>query len=131
LTINALVAADAVLIPLQCEFYALEGLSHLVKTVELVRANLNRDLSIHGIVLTMYDRRNKFTEQIENDVREYFGEKVYNSVIPRNIRMSEAPSHGKPALIYDMNCAGSKAYIKLASELLKRERALSKELEAA
>jgi chromosome partitioning protein len=131
LTINALVAADAVLIPLQCEFYALEGLSHLVKTVELVRANLNSDLSIHGIVLTMYDRRNKFTEQIENDVREYFGEKVYNSVIPRNIRMSEAPSHGKPALIYDMNCAGSKAYIKLASELLKRERALSKELEAA
>jgi chromosome partitioning protein len=131
LTINALVAADAVLIPLQCEFYALEGLSHLVKTVELVKANLNRDLSIHGIVLTMYDRRNKFTEQIENDVREYFGEKVYNSVIPRNIRMSEAPSHGKPALIYDMNCAGSKAYIKLASELLKRERALSKELEAA
>ncbi len=131
LTINALVAADAVLIPLQCEFYALEGLSHLVKTVELVRANLNRDLSIHGIVLTMYDRRNKFTEQIENDVREYFGDKVYNSVIPRNIRMSEAPSHGKPALIYDMNCAGSKAYIKLASELLKRERALDKELEAA
>jgi len=131
LTINALVAADAVLIPLQCEFYALEGLSHLVKTVELVKANLNRDLSIHGIVLTMYDRRNKFTEQIENDVREYFGEKVYNSVIPRNIRMSEAPSHGKPALIYDMNCAGSKAYIKLASELLKRERSLSKELEAA
>lgn len=122
LTINALVASDAVLIPLQCEFYALEGLSHLVRTVELVRGSLNRDLSIQGIVLTMYDRRNKFTEQIENDVRDYFGEKVYNSVIPRNIRMSEAPSHGKPALIYDMNCAGSKAYIQLASELLKRER---------
>lgn len=122
LTLNALVASDAVLIPLQCEFYALEGLSHLIRTIELVRANLNPELSIQGIVLTMYDRRNKFTEQIENDVRGYFGEQVYNAVIPRNIRMSEAPSHGKPALIYDMNCAGSKAYIQLASELLKRER---------
>ncbi len=131
LTINALVAADAVLIPLQCEFYALEGLSHLVRTVELVRNNLNAELSIQGIVLTMYDRRNKFTEQIERDVRSYFGETVYTSVIPRNIRMSEAPSHGKPALIYDMNCAGSKAYIQLASELLKRERIRRKEAEAA
>ena len=131
LTINALVAADAVLIPLQCEFYALEGLSHLVRTVELVRNNLNKDLSIQGIVLTMYDRRNKFTEQIESDVRGYFGEKVYTSVIPRNIRMSEAPSHGKPALIYDMNCAGSKAYIQLASELLKRERVRQREIEVA
>lgn len=131
LTLNALVASDAVLIPLQCEFYALEGLSHLIKTVELVRANLNPELSIQGIVLTMYDRRNKFTEQIENDVREYFGERVYTSVIPRNVRMSEAPSHGKPALIYDMNCSGSKAYISLASELLKRERARQKELTAA
>jgi chromosome partitioning protein len=131
LTLNALVASNAVLIPLQCEFYALEGLSHLMRTVELVRANLNEGLSIQGIVLTMYDRRNKFTEQIENDVRGYFGEKVYNAVIPRNIRMSEAPSHGKPALIYDMNCAGSKAYIQMASELLKRERQLQKELTAA
>jgi len=131
LTLNALVAANAVLIPLQCEFYALEGLSHLMRTVELVRANLNPELSIQGIVLTMYDRRNKFTEQIENDVRNYFGEQVYSSVIPRNVRMSEAPSHGKPALIYDMNCAGSKAYIQLASELLKRERQRSKELTAA
>lgn len=131
LTINALVAADAVLIPLQCEFYALEGLSHLVRTVELVRANLNTELSIQGIVLTMYDRRNKFTEQIERDVRSYFGETVYAAVIPRNIRMSEAPSHGKPALIYDMNCAGSKAYIQLASELLKRERIRQKQSEAA
>jgi len=122
LTLNALVAASAVLIPLQCEFYALEGLSHLMRTIELVRANLNQELAIQGIVLTMYDKRNKFTEQIENDVRGYFGEQVYKSVIPRNIRMSEAPSHGKPALIYDMNCAGSKAYIQLASELLKRER---------
>jgi chromosome partitioning protein len=131
LTLNALVASNAVLIPLQCEFYALEGLSHLMRTVELVRANLNEGLSIQGIVLTMYDRRNKFTEQIENDVRGYFGEKVYNAVIPRNIRMSEAPSHGKPALIYDMHCAGSKAYIQMASELLKRERQLQKELTAA
>ncbi len=131
LTINALVAADEVLIPLQCEFYALEGLSHLVKTVELVKNNLNPILSIQGIVLTMYDRRNKFTEQIENDVRDYFGATVYKSVIPRNIRMSEAPSHGKPALVYDMNCAGSKAYIQLASELLKREHIREKELEVA
>jgi chromosome partitioning protein len=96
-----------------------------------VKNNLNAELSIQGIVLTMYDRRNKFTEQIENDVRGYFGETVYTSVIPRNIRMSEAPSHGKPALIYDMNCAGSKAYIKLASELLKRERIREKQLDAA
>lgn len=131
LTLNALVASNAVLIPLQCEFYALEGLSHLMRTIELVRANLNEGLTIQGIVLTMYDRRNKFTEQIENDVRQYFGEQVYNAVIPRNIRMSEAPSHGKPALIYDMHCAGSKAYIQLASELLKRERQLQKELTAA
>ncbi len=129
LTLNALVASDAVLIPLQCEFYALEGLSHLMRTVELVRANLNPELSIQGIVLTMYDKRNKFTEQIENDVRQYFGERVYQSVIPRNVRMSEAPSHGKPALIYDMHCAGSKAYIQMASELLKRERQLKKDKE--
>jgi chromosome partitioning protein len=131
LTLNALTAANAVLIPLQCEFYALEGLSHLIKTIELVRANLNPALSIQGIVLTMYDRRNKFTEQIEQDVRGFFGELVYQSVIPRNVRMSEAPSHGKPALIYDMHCSGSKAYISLASELLKRERARLKELTAA
>jgi chromosome partitioning protein len=131
LTINALAAANAVLIPLQCEFYALEGLSHLVRTIEMVRTNLNPELSIQGIVLTMYDKRNKFTEQIENDVRGYFGDKVYSAVIPRNVRMSEAPSHGKPALIYDIRCAGAKAYIQLASELLKRERLLKKELSAA
>lgn len=131
LTLNALVAANDVLIPLQCEFFALEGLSHLVRTVELVKTNLNSALSIQGIVLTMYDRRNKFTDQIEKDVRSYFGDTVYKSVIPRNIRMSEAPSHGKPALVYDMNCAGSKAYIQLASELLKRERIRQKQLEAA
>ena len=116
---------------MQCEFYALEGLSHLVRTVELVRNNLNSELYIQGIVLTMYDKRNKFTEQIESDVRGYFGEKVYTSVIPRNVRMSEAPSHGKPALIYDMNCAGSKAYIQMASELLKRERVFENKLVAA
>jgi chromosome partitioning protein len=131
LTLNALVASEAVLIPLQCEFYALEGLSHLVRTVELVRANLNPALEIQGIVLTMYDRRNKFTEQIESDVRGYFTDKVYAAVIPRNVRMSEAPSHGKPALIYDMNCVGSKAYIQLAAELLKRERIRAKALRAA
>ena len=131
LTLNALVAANAVLIPLQTEFYAMEGLSHLMRTIKLIQSGLNPELSIQGIVLTMYDRRNKFTEQIENEVREFFGEQVYQSVIPRNIRMSEAPSHGKPALIYDMNCAGSKAYIALARELLKRERALKKELTAA
>jgi len=127
LTLNALAASDGVLIPLQCEFYALEGLSHLMRTIELVRTNLNNTLTIQGIVLTMYDRRNKFTEQIEHDVRQYFGAQVYNSVIPRNIRMSEAPSHGKPALIYDMHCAGSRAYIQLAGELLKRERQRAKE----
>ena len=126
LTLNALVAADAVLIPLQCEFYALEGLSHLMRTVELVKKNLNPELAIQGIVLTMYDRRNKLTEHIENEVRSYFGDQVYTSVIPRNVRMSEAPSHGKPALIYDMHCAGSNAYIQLAKECLKREKARAK-----
>ncbi|MCE2927581.1 MAG: AAA family ATPase [Rickettsiales bacterium] len=131
LTLNALTAADGVLVPLQTEFYALEGLSHLMRTIKLVQGGLNSELSIQGIVLTMYDRRNKFTEQIEADVRSYFGEQVYQAVIPRNIRMSEAPSHGKPALIYDMHCAGSKAYIALASEMLKREKAKQKEHETA
>ncbi len=131
LTLNALVAANSVLIPLQCEFYAMEGLSHLMRTVQLVRDNLNDGLVIQGIVLTMYDRRNRFTDQIERDVREYFGELVYESVIPRNVRMSEAPSHGKPALIYDMKCAGSKAYIQLAKEILKREREQKKQAATA
>ena len=121
ITINALAAAHKVLIPLQCEFYALEGLSHLLKTVELIRGNLNPTLTIQGVVLTMYDRRNKLTEQIEADVRQFLGTQVYKTVIPRNVRMSEAPSHGKPALVYDMHCPGSKAYIHLASELLGRE----------
>lgn len=121
-TINALVAAHAVLIPLQCEFYALEGLSHLLKTVELIRGKLNPALTIQGVVLTMYDKRNKLTEHIEHDVRTYLGAQVYDTVIPRNVRMSEAPSHGKPALLYDLNCTGSRAYVSLASELLKREK---------
>ncbi len=135
ITMNALVAAETVLIPLQCEFYALEGLSHLLKTIRLIKSKLNEKLSIHGVVLTMYDRRNKLTEHIENDVRGYLGEKVYSTVIPRNVRMSEAPSHGKPALLYDLNCAGSRAYLSLASELLRRERkeekSRQKALEAA
>ncbi len=122
ITINALTASDTVLIPLQCEFYALEGLSHLLKTVELVRKRLNEKLSIHGVVLTMYDRRNKLTENIESDVREYLGEQVYKTVIPRNVRISEAPSHGKPALVYDLQCPGSRAYLELAKEVLKREK---------
>lgn len=120
-TLNALIASQSVLIPLQCEFYALEGLSHLLKTIELVRSKMNPELSIQGILLTMHDRRNKLTEQIEQDVREFLGPQVYNTVIPRNVRMSEAPSHGQPALIYDLHCSGSQAYLKLARELLKRE----------
>lgn len=131
LTVNALSAAHGVLIPLQCEFYALEGLSHLMRTIEIVKFNLNEELNIHGIVLTMYDRRNRLTSQIEDDVREYFKDLVYQSVIPRNVRMSEAPSHGKPALVYDMHCPGSQAYIQLARELLKRERVRVKEMETA
>lgn len=121
LTINALVAAHAVLIPLQCEFYALEGLSHLLKTIKLLQKGLNPALEIQGVVLTMYDNRNKLTQHIEEDVREFLGETVYRTVIPRNVRMSEAPSHGKPALVYDMHCRGSQAYLKLARELLQRE----------
>lgn len=131
LTINALAVADSVLVPLQCEFYALEGVSHLVRTIEMVKENLNPNLKVEGIVLTMYDRRNRLTDQIESDVRAYFGEKVFKAVIPRNVRISEAPSHGKPALIYDMHCAGSQAYIQLARELLKREKQAQKELENA
>lgn len=122
LTINALAASDAVLIPLQCEFYALEGLSHLLKTIQLIQSNLNPNITIHGVVLTMYDRRNKLTEQIENDVRGFLGNHVYTTVIPRNVRMSEAPSHGKPALVYDLKCSGSQAYLKLAKELIQREK---------
>ena len=121
LTVNALVAADAVMVPLQCEFFALEGLSLLLRTIERVRRSYNADLQILGIVLTMFDRRNKLSDQVAADVREHLGDKVYETVIPRNVRVSEAPSHGKPALVYDMRCAGSEAYMRLARELLRRE----------
>ncbi len=123
LTVNALVAADALIVPLQCEFYALEGLSLLLRTVERVRHNLNPTLEILGIVLTMYDKRNNLSDQVATDVRDFMGDKVYDTVIPRNIRVTEAPSHGKPVLLYDMNCAGARAYMHLASEVLRRERA--------
>jgi chromosome partitioning protein len=122
LTVNALSAAAAVLVPLQCEYYALEGLSQLMKTVDLVKHNLNFGLEIQGVVLTMYDRRNNLCDMVAADVRKHFGAKVYDTMIPRNIRLSEAPSHGKPALLYDMRCAGSQAYIHLAGEVLRREQ---------
>ena len=122
LTLNAMAAADAVLVPLQCEFFALEGLSQLMKTIELVRDRLNPSLEMQGIVLTMFDKRNKLSDQVAADVRETLGEKVYATVIPRNVRISEAPSHGVPALVYDLRCPGSQAYIKLAGELIQRER---------
>lgn len=123
LTLNAMAAADAVLVPLQCEFFALEGLTQLIRTVELVRGALNPTLQIQGVVLTMYDRRNRLSAQVARDVRDNLGDKVYQTVIPRNVRVSEAPSFGKPALIYDLNCAGSQAYLKLAREVVGRERA--------
>jgi chromosome partitioning protein len=122
-TINAMTAADAVLVPLQCEFFALEGLSQLMRTVELVKGSLNPKLEIQGVVLTMYDGRNNLSDQVALDVRQHFGDKVYKTVIPRNVRVSEAPSFGKPALLYDHRCAGSQAYMHLASEVLHRERA--------
>lgn len=125
LTLNAFVASDAVLVPLQCEFYALEGLSMLLKTVERVRKSFNPGLDIQGVVLTMFDGRNNLSEQVAADVREHLGEKVYQTVIPRNVRVSEAPSHGLPVLIYDLRCAGSRAYIHLASEVIQRERDLA------
>ena len=124
LTINALTAADAVLVPLQCEFFALEGLSQLLKTVEQVRTALNPELTIHGIVLTMFDPRNNLSGQVVADVRQFMGSKVYETMIPRNVRVSEAPSHGKPVLLYDLKCSGSQAYLRLASEIIQRERAL-------
>ncbi len=121
LTINALVASHSVIIPLQCEFYALEGLSHLIKSINRIKKRLNPNLKLDGVVLTMYDKRNKLTAQIEADVRQYFGGDVFETVIPRNIKISEAPSHGKPAIIYDHKCIGSLAYMHLAKELLERE----------
>ena len=125
LTINALVAAQAVLVPLQCEFFALEGMSHLVRTIERVKRAFNPDLEIQGIVLTMFDRRNNLSEMVAADVRGHFGAKVYETMIPRNVRISEAPSHGKPVLLYDVRCAGSQAYLHLASEVLRRENRVS------
>lgn len=124
LTINAMAAADGVLVPLQCEFFALEGLSQLLKTVEQVRAGVNPDLEIHGVVLTMFDPRNNLANQVIRDVRQFLGPKVFETVIPRNVRVSEAPSYGKPVLLYDLKCAGSQAYLKLASEIIQRERLL-------
>ena len=124
LTINAMTAADAVLVPLQCEFFALEGLSQLLKTVEQVRAALNPRLAIHGVVLTMFDPRNNLSNQVVQDVRSFMGDKVYDTIIPRNVRVSEAPSHGKPVLLYDLKCTGAQAYLRLASEMIQRERAL-------
>ncbi|MEG3181661.1 ParA family protein [Sphingomonas sp. LT1P40] len=120
LTINAMVASDALLVPLQCEFFALEGLSQLLNTVERIRSRFNPGLSILGVVLTMYDRRNRLTDQVSDDVRAVLGKVVFDTVIPRNVRLSEAPSHGLPALIYDYRCAGSEAYIALAREVIDR-----------
>ena len=122
LTLNAMSAAQSILVPLQCEFFALEGLSQLLSTIEQVRGSLNPALEIQGIVLTMHDPRNNLSRQVEEDVRTHFGDKVYKTLIPRNVRVSEAPSFGMPALLYDHKCAGSQAYMKLASELIKKEQ---------
>ncbi len=124
LTINALVAADAVLVPLQCEFFALEGLTQLLQTIEQIRSTLNPRLSIQGVVMTMFDRRNNLSEQVIQDVRSEMGALVYDTVIPRNVRLAEAPSYGKPALLYDLKSAGSQAYLRLATEVIRRERRL-------
>ncbi|MBI4031989.1 MAG: ParA family protein [Proteobacteria bacterium] len=125
LTLNAMVATDSIVVPLQCEFFALEGLSHLVKTIERVKKSYNPKLEIHGVVLTMFDQRNNLSGMVASDVRKHFGDKVYETVIPRNVRVSEAPSFGLPAIVYDMRCPGAQAYIHLAREVLKRERAIS------
>ncbi|MEM0899364.1 MAG: ParA family protein [Pseudomonadota bacterium] len=122
LTINAMAAADSVLVPLQCEFFALEGLSQILQTIEQVRSGVNPNLEVQGIVLTMFDGRNNLAKQVVDDVREHMGELVYETVIPRNVRLSEAPSHGKPAILYDLDCVGSQAYLSLASEIIQRER---------
>lgn len=122
LTVNAMTAADSVMVPLQCEFFALEGLSQLMRTIELVRANLNKTLVIQGVVLTMYDKRNDLSAQVAADVREHFGDTVYATVIPRNVRVSEAPSFGKPVLLYDLQCSGAQAYLNLAKEVVRQER---------
>jgi chromosome partitioning protein len=122
LTVNALAAAHAVLAPLQCEFFAMEGLSQLLRTISEVRESVNSQLVIHGIVMTMYDARNNLANQVVADVRAHMGDLVYETMIPRNVRLSEAPSYGKPALLYDIKCAGSQAYLRLVSELIDREQ---------
>lgn len=124
LTINALVCSTEVLIPMQCDFYSLEGLSHLLKTIEKIEKNLNPKIKIGGILLTMYDKRNRLTEMVEEDVRNCLGDLVFNTTIPRNIRLSEAPSHGQPAIIYDHKCTGSIAYIELTKEILNNRRSI-------
>ncbi|MEQ1937002.1 ParA family protein [Mesorhizobium sp. CN5-321] len=124
LTLNSMAAADSVLVPLQCEFFALEGLSQLLETVEQVRNTINPKLTIQGIVMTMFDGRNNLANQVVQDVRAHMGDKVYETIIPRNVRVSEAPSHGKPAILYDLKCSGSQAYLQLASEVIRRERRL-------
>ena len=121
ITLNALVAADAILVPLQVEFYALEGMSSLLQTIDAIRTRFNPELEIQGVVLTMFDKRNSLSEAVANDVRAFFGDVVYETVIPRNVRVSEAPSHGKPVLLYDLKCSGSRAYMLMAGELLRRE----------
>ncbi len=124
LTVNAMAAANAILVPLQCEFFALEGLSQLIKTVDQVKETLNPALTIHGIVLTMHDARNNLSNQVVKDVRDFMGSKVYDTIIPRNVRVSEAPSYGKPVLVYDLKCVGSEAYLRLATEIIQREKEL-------
>jgi chromosome partitioning protein len=124
LTVNAMAAANAILVPLQCEFFALEGLSQLIKTVDQVKNTLNPELIIHGIVLTMHDPRNNLSSQVVKDVRDFMGRKVYDTIIPRNVRVSEAPSYGKPVLVYDLKCVGSEAYLRLATEVIQREKEL-------
>ena len=123
LTVNALTAAHSILVPLQCEFFALEGLTQLLKTIRRIQGTLNPELDLQGVVLTMFDRRNSLSDQVAKDVRAFLGEKVYRTIVPRNVRLSEAPSYGKPALVYDHRCAGSQAYMRLASEVIQRERA--------
>ncbi len=131
LTLNALIASNGVIVPLQCEFYALEGLSHLTKTIDRVRMTFNEGLELRGVVLTMFDKRNNLSLQVEEDVREHFGDKVFKTVIPRNVRVSEAPSFGLPAILYDMKCTGSQAYISLAKELLKQQKQKTQNKKAA
>jgi chromosome partitioning protein len=131
LTVNSMAAADSVLVPLQCEFFALEGLTQLMRTVDLVRNHLNTELVIQGVVLTMYDNRNNLSAEVAADVREHFGDKVYKTIIPRNVRVSEAPSVGKPVLLYDLACTGSQAYVGLAKEVVRQERKAKRLAEGA